>query len=78
VYAVALHDTGRPAEAVAVLADTHRRRPADRETLVALATYVAERGDVKQALEYAERLAALDPDDQTARTLVETLRGRMR
>jgi Flp pilus assembly protein TadD len=78
VYAVALHDTGRPAEAVAVLADTHRRRPADRETLVALATYVAERGDVKRALEYAERLAALDPDDQTARTLVETLRGRMR
>jgi predicted CXXCH cytochrome family protein len=76
VYAVALHDTGRPAEAITVLAAAHRRRPADRYTLTALATYVAERGDLKQALEYAERLAALDPDDQAARTLVETLRRR--
>ena len=33
---------------------------------------------MKQALEYAERLAALDPDDPGARTLVETLRRRMR
>ena len=75
VYAVALHDTGRPGEAITVLAAAHRRRPADRDTLAALATYVAERGDLKQALEYAERLAALDPDDPAARTLVETLRA---
>jgi predicted CXXCH cytochrome family protein len=76
VYAVALHDTGRPADAVAVLAAAHRRRPAHRETLAALATYVAERGDAKRALEYAEKLAALDPDDPAARALVETLRRR--
>jgi Flp pilus assembly protein TadD len=76
VYAVALHDTGRPGDAITVLAATHGRRPADRETLAALATYVAERGDLKRALEYAEKLAALDPDDQAARTLVETVRRR--
>jgi predicted CXXCH cytochrome family protein len=77
VYAVALHDTGRPDEAIAVLTAAHRRRPADREPLVALATYVAERGDVRQALAYAETLAALDPDDQGARVLVEALRRRV-
>jgi predicted CXXCH cytochrome family protein len=77
VYAVALHDTGRAGDAIAVLAAAHRRRPADRDTLAALATYVAERGDLRRALEYAEALAALDPDDQGARTLVETLRRRV-
>jgi predicted CXXCH cytochrome family protein len=76
VYAVALHDTGRPQDAIAVLAAAHGRRPADRETLAALATYVAERGDVPRALGYAEKLAALDPDDRAARMLVETLRRR--
>jgi Flp pilus assembly protein TadD len=78
VYAVALHDTGRPAEAITVLTAAHRQRPADRDTLAALATYVAERGNLPQALEYAERLAALDPDDPAAQSLVETLRRRMR
>ncbi len=78
VYAVALHDTGRPGDAIAVLTAAHRQRPADRETLTALATYVAEGGDVRRALEHAERLLALDPDDPAARALVETLRGRMR
>jgi Flp pilus assembly protein TadD len=76
VYAVALHDTGRGGDAIAVLAASHGRHPADRETLAALATYVAERGDVARALGYAERLAALDPDDGAARTLVESLRRR--
>ena len=76
VYAVALHDTGRAGDAIAVLAAAHARHPADRETLAALATYVAERGDTTRALGYAEKLAALDPDDRAARTLVETLRRR--
>ena len=76
VYAVALHDTGRARDAIAVLEATHRQRPADRETLAALATYLGERGDVTRALGYAEKLAALDPDDPAARRLVETLRRR--
>jgi predicted CXXCH cytochrome family protein len=76
VYAVALHDTGRASDAIAVLEAAHRRRPADRDTLTALATYVGEQGDVGRALGYAEKLAALDPADGGARTLVETLRRR--
>jgi hypothetical protein len=54
----------------------HGRRPADRDTLAALATYLAERGDVARALGYAEKLVARDPDDRPARALVETLRQR--
>jgi predicted CXXCH cytochrome family protein len=76
VYAVALHDTGRVDDAIAVLTAAHGRRPANRETLAALATYLAEQGHVTRALQYADRLAALDPEDDAARTLVETLRRR--
>ena len=76
VYAVALHDTGRVDDAIAVLTTAHGRRPANRETLAALATYLAERGQVPRALQYADKLAALDPEDSAARTLVETLRRR--
>ena len=76
VYAVALHDTGRAGDAITVLEGAHRQRPADRDVLAALASYLGERGDVKRALQYAEKLAALDPADPTARTLVESLRRR--
>jgi predicted CXXCH cytochrome family protein len=76
VYAVALHDTGRADDAIRVLEAAHRQRPADRDTLAALATYLGERGDVKRALGYAEKLAALDPADAAARTLLEALRRR--
>jgi predicted CXXCH cytochrome family protein len=78
VYAVALHDTGRAGDAIRVLEAAHRQRPADRDILAALATYLGERGDVKRALGYAEKLAALDPADAAARTLLEALRRRAR
>jgi hypothetical protein len=63
-------------DAIAVLTAAHGRRPADRDTLAALATYVAQRGDVARALGYAEKLVALDPDNRAAAALVETLRRR--
>ena len=56
VYAVALHDTGAPTRAVAVLEQAHRRRPADREVLAALASYLLERGDTEAARRYADLL----------------------
>jgi cytochrome c-type biogenesis protein CcmH/NrfG len=63
-------------DAIAILEAAHRRRPADRDTLAALATYLGERGDLRRALGYAETLAALDPADVGARTLLESLRRR--
>ncbi len=74
VYAVALQSTGDAARAIRVLAEAHRRRPADREVLMALATFLAERGNAKAALGYAEKLVVLAPDDPQARGLVESLR----
>jgi tetratricopeptide (TPR) repeat protein len=74
VAAVALHDTGRPAEAVRMLEAAHRRWPGDRDTLHALAAYLRERGDVPAALGYAEKLLALAPESPEARALVEALR----
>jgi len=67
-------DTGRAGEAITVLEGALRQRPANREILAALATYLGERGDAKRALAYAEKLAALDPADAAAQRLVETLR----
>ena len=62
--------TTRMADAVAILAPP--AGTGGRETLAALATYVAERGDVHQALAYADKLVALDPNEGSARALVES------
>jgi predicted Zn-dependent protease len=42
VYAVALHDTGNPAAAVAILREALARHPYDRDMLAALAAYGRE------------------------------------
>ncbi|MGH9578840.1 MAG: tetratricopeptide repeat protein [Terriglobales bacterium] len=42
--------------------------------LQALATMERERGDHVKALDYAEKLAALAPDDSEAQALVSQLR----
>lgn len=77
VYAVALQSAANLDRAVRVLEEAHRRRPADRDVLLALTTYVAERGDARAALGYAEELASLVPDDGDVRRLVEFLRRRV-
>jgi predicted Zn-dependent protease len=74
VYAVVLHSTGDPTRAITVLEEAHLQRPADRDVLSALVTYLQERGDNKAALRYAEQLAALAPGDPQVQGLVEALR----
>ena len=73
VYAVALHDAGDRARATAVLEEAHRRRPANREVLVALVTYLRETGNAPAALRYATALADLAPGDRDVQRLVESL-----
>jgi len=41
VYAVALHDLGRPADALRVLEGVVKRHPWDRESVLTLASYRA-------------------------------------
>ena len=73
VYAVALHDAGDRTRATAVLEEAHRRRPANREVLVARVTYLREKGSVPAALRYATALADLAPGDRDLQRPVESL-----
>jgi tetratricopeptide (TPR) repeat protein len=62
LYAVALHDAGRRAEAIRVLDDA-AKRSGDRDVLLALAAFRGEGGDEAGAREALRRLAAVNPDD---------------
>lgn len=75
VYAIALNSAGRAGEAVTVLERVHQRSPHHREVLVALATINRDRGQRDAAIRYAEKLAALSPEDEAARRLLDQLRA---
>jgi Flp pilus assembly protein TadD len=74
VYAVALNSAGRGAEAIAALEQGLARHSEDRDILLALVTFNRDAGDPATALEYAEQLARIAPDDRAIANLVETLR----
>src|SRR5574337_261477 len=78
VYAVALNSAGEGAEARKILSSALERRPANRELLTALVQMSAEAGDLATALRYAERLAALSPDDEPLKGFVERLRAQLK
>jgi tetratricopeptide (TPR) repeat protein len=69
VHAVALHDRGKPREAVKVLEAALRRNPVDRDVLVALVQYHAGLGRREEALAHARRLVELAPEDLGLRRL---------
>jgi tetratricopeptide (TPR) repeat protein len=77
VYGVALHSGGRAGEAMAVLKDNLARHPADRDTLLALVSFHRDAGELATALEYAQRLARIAPNDRDVAALVQTLQGRI-
>src|SRR5262249_40550254 len=76
VYAVALHSAGRAPEAIAVLKAAQAKSPGDRDILLALINYHREAADFIAALDYAERLAKIAPDDQSVAALVRDFRRR--
>ena len=75
VYAVALHSSGRGAEAMTVLKDGLAEHPQDRDILLALVSFNRDAGDIDSALEYAERLAKISPNDRSLANLIQTLRA---
>jgi len=77
VYGVALHSGGRASEAMAALKENLARHPADRDTLLALVSFHRDAGELATALEYAERLARIAPNDRDVAGLVQTLQGRI-
>jgi Flp pilus assembly protein TadD len=78
VYAVALNSGGQGAQAMTVLKAGLARHPADRDILMALVTYSRAAGDAGAALDYAERLTRLVPDDRGMAGLVEELRRQVK
>jgi Flp pilus assembly protein TadD len=63
VYGVALNSTGRTDRALDTLARAVKRHPNDREILYALTTMSRDAGRLAAARSYAEKLAAVAPDD---------------
>jgi Tfp pilus assembly protein PilF len=74
VYAVALNSAGRVAASLSILVRNVARHPQDRETLLALINYNQSEGNYSAALQYAERLAKLEPGRQEVNNLIIRLR----
>ena len=74
VYAVALHSGGRGDEAIASLKEGLARNPNERDILLALINFSREAGDAGAALDYAERLAKIAPNDRALDGLIQELR----
>jgi Flp pilus assembly protein TadD len=64
VYAVALNSIGRAVEALTVLKESLARHPDERDILLALVTFSRDAGNIGSALEYAERLTRIAPNDR--------------
>jgi Flp pilus assembly protein TadD len=77
VYAVGLHSAGRVEDAITILKENLNKHPADRDSLLALVTFNRDAGNIGQALEYAQRLAQLAPNDKRIADLVDTLKRQM-
>lgn len=60
LYSVALYDGGDRKKALALLEENHRRHPADRDTLVALVSYLRDMGETGRAAVYEERLKTFE------------------
>jgi tetratricopeptide (TPR) repeat protein len=74
VYAVALQSGGQVDQAIRILEQAHKRRPADRSVLQALVSFEQGKGDLRSAKTYAEQLLQLSPDDPQAKALYNSLR----
>ncbi len=78
VYAVALHSAGRSDEALGVLKQNLTRHPNDRNTLLALIDLNRGLGNLASALEYAEQLARVAPNDPDLNKLIVALRRQIK
>jgi len=73
VYAIALHDLGKPQEAIAQLRSLLRTVPQNEDVLLALANYNAELGRREAAAGYAQTLMQVAPGNRAYRALYERL-----
>jgi tetratricopeptide (TPR) repeat protein len=75
VHAVALHAGGQTDAAIATLARVHQHYPGDIATLSALIAYHREAGQLRAALDYAQKLQPLQPGNRDVARLVMQLQA---
>jgi len=73
VSAIALNSAGQSQDAVNTLEAAHQRHPGNAEILFALATINRDMGQKSTAREWAGKLLALDPGNEQARSLLDSL-----
>ena len=73
VYAIALHDTGQPRQAISQLQALLRQLPRNEEVLLALANYSAELGEREKAQAYARTLTRIAPGNRGYQQLLQSL-----
>jgi len=73
VYAIALHDLGKPEQAIVQLQALLRTAPHSEEVLLALANYNAELGRRGQALVFAKTLLEISPGNRNYKQLYQQL-----
>jgi predicted CXXCH cytochrome family protein len=78
VYAVALHSSGQINESIEVLKNSLTRHPGDHDTLSTLVTFNRDSGNISAALEYAEQLSRLSPNDRELTRLIDDLRSHLK
>jgi len=78
VYAVALNSTGQTDQAIAILQQVHRQRPADREVLEGLIAFERDKGSLPSAIDYAQQLVQLAPNDPNAKAMLAQLLAQQR
>jgi tetratricopeptide (TPR) repeat protein len=71
VYGVALNSTGHTNKALDVLATSQKRHPYDRNLLYVLVTMNRDAGRLEIAQRYAEKLAAVAPNDPAVTNLLD-------
>jgi tetratricopeptide (TPR) repeat protein len=71
VYAIALHDLGKPEQAIVQLQALNRAFPQDEQVLLALANYNIEMGRKDRALIYAQQLTRIAPGNRNYRQLYQ-------
>jgi len=74
VYGIALENAGELDQAIEVWDAVIRRHPNDRETLNVLTMTLYQAGQYERALVHADHLAALSPDDQAWKLVVNRIR----
>jgi tetratricopeptide (TPR) repeat protein len=73
VYAIALNSNQRSDEALSVLASFLERNPKNAQTLMTISTINRDKGNIKEALFYAEKLFNLMPENIQVKNYVELL-----